>query len=192
MPLHTMIRNQSMGNLEWNNYVANISVEPISLIERGRRLPSVNKEEEGWARVRKFREKTSWMRVETNCGVGKERKSINPHHIVMYGPQTPQTCECSLFLRVLGHQRSWFKFWFSEGMAHERESTNTMVRWRRFVFSRCLRASCAGLEVDISSDRTSRNNMSTVPSHDSDDYRSIYYLARPTISEINRLCWFNC
>ena len=97
MPLHTMIRNQSMGNLEWSNYdVANIPVETISLIERGR-WPSMNEKEEGWAIVRKFREKTSWMRVETNCGVGKEHKLINPHHIVMYGLQTPQTCECSCF-----------------------------------------------------------------------------------------------
>ena len=89
MPLHTMIRNQSMGNLEWNNYVANISVEPISLIERGRWLPSVNEKEEGWAIVRKFREKTSWTRVETNCGVGKEHKSTS------YRDVRAQTCECS-------------------------------------------------------------------------------------------------
>ena len=44
----------------------------ISLIERRRRLPSVNEadgEEDGWAMVRKFREKT---RVDSNCGVGKD------------------------------------------------------------------------------------------------------------------------
>ena len=55
--------------------MADILVEPISLVERGRRLPSVNEvdgEEEGWAIVRKFREKTSWMRVEINCRVGKD------------------------------------------------------------------------------------------------------------------------
>ena len=84
-----------MGNLEWSDDVANISVEPISLTDRGRRLPSMNEEEEGWAIVRKFWEKTSWMRVETNCGVGKEHKSTP------YRDVRAQTCECSLFLRVL-------------------------------------------------------------------------------------------
>ena len=39
----TKTLNRSLSTLEWSNAVANISVEPISLIERGRRLPSVNK-----------------------------------------------------------------------------------------------------------------------------------------------------
>ena len=68
MSMHTTTRNRSSANLEWsNNDGTNISVEPISLIERRRRLPSVNEadgEEDGWAMVRKFREKTSWMREE--------------------------------------------------------------------------------------------------------------------------------
>ena len=63
MSLHTTTQNRSLANLEWSNDAVNISVEPISLIERGRRLPFVNEEKEGWAVVRKFREKTSWMRV---------------------------------------------------------------------------------------------------------------------------------
>ena len=55
--------------------ITDILVEPISLVERGRRLPSMNEvdgEEEGCAIVRKVREKTSWMRVEINCRVGKD------------------------------------------------------------------------------------------------------------------------
>ena len=32
--LHTRTRNLSLANLEWSNDVADISVEPISLIER--------------------------------------------------------------------------------------------------------------------------------------------------------------
>ena len=66
MSLRTTTRNGSLSNVEWSNDVANISVEPISLIERRRRLPSVNKadgEEDGQTMVRKFREK---MRVETD------------------------------------------------------------------------------------------------------------------------------
>ena len=39
----TKTLNRSLSNLEWSNDVANISVEPISLIERGRRLPSMSK-----------------------------------------------------------------------------------------------------------------------------------------------------
>ena len=42
-------RNRSLG--EWSNNVADISVEPIPLVERGRRLPSANvvgREEEVW------------------------------------------------------------------------------------------------------------------------------------------------
>ena len=42
-------------------------------------------------------------------------RNTNPHCIVMYEPQTPQTCECSLFLRVLVHRRSWFIFGFQKG-----------------------------------------------------------------------------
>ena len=66
--------NRSLGECDWSKDVANILVEPNSLVER-RRLPSVNEvheEEEEWATVRKFQKKTSWMRVETNCGVGKD------------------------------------------------------------------------------------------------------------------------
>ena len=63
MSLHTTTQNQSLANLEWSNDAVNISVEPISLIERGRRLPFVNEGKEGWAVVRKFRERTLWMRV---------------------------------------------------------------------------------------------------------------------------------
>ena len=59
MSLHTTARNLSLANMEWSNDVADILVEPIWLIERGRRLPFVNKEKEWWARVRKFREKRS-------------------------------------------------------------------------------------------------------------------------------------
>ena len=50
-------------------------MELIPLVKKGRRLTSVNdvdREEEECAIVRKFREKTSWMRVATNCEVGKD------------------------------------------------------------------------------------------------------------------------
>ena len=44
-------------------------MEPISLVERGRRLPFVNEvdsEEEG---SRKLPERPLWMRVENNCRI---------------------------------------------------------------------------------------------------------------------------
>ena len=47
-PSPTTVTNRPLG--EWSKDVANISVEPISLVERGRRLPSANEvdeEEEG-------------------------------------------------------------------------------------------------------------------------------------------------
>ena len=37
MSLHTTTQNRSLANLEWSNDAVNILVEPISLIERGRR-----------------------------------------------------------------------------------------------------------------------------------------------------------
>ena len=53
----------------------------------------VDRENEEWAIVRRYPE-TSWMRVETNCRVGRDICSnmwtvTNPHHIVMYRAQTP-------------------------------------------------------------------------------------------------------
>ena len=72
MSLHTTARNLLLANLEWSNDAVDISVEPISLIERGRRLPFVNEEKKWWTRVRKFREKRLCMRVETNRGIGKD------------------------------------------------------------------------------------------------------------------------
>ena len=50
-------------------------VELNSLVETRSRLPSVNevdREEEGWAIVQKFREKTPWMRGKINYRVGKD------------------------------------------------------------------------------------------------------------------------
>ena len=102
--------NLESGNLEWSNDVANISVEPITLIERGKRLNEADGEEEGWAIVRKFRWKMSWMRVTVELDRNIRLQHVDgnkSHHIVMYyRPQTPQTCEYSLFLRVLVHHRS--------------------------------------------------------------------------------------
>ena len=63
-PSPTTVTNRPLG--EWSKDVANISVEPISLVERGRRLPSVNEvdgEEEGSEIVWRFPERTSWLRV---------------------------------------------------------------------------------------------------------------------------------
>ena len=63
-PSPTTVTNRPLG--EWSKDVANISVEPISLVERGRRLPSVNDvdgEEEGSEMVWRFPERTSWLRV---------------------------------------------------------------------------------------------------------------------------------
>ena len=63
-PSPTTVTNRPLG--EWSKDVANISVEPISLVERGRRLPSVNEvegEEEGSVIVWRFPERTSWLRV---------------------------------------------------------------------------------------------------------------------------------
>ena len=60
--------NQSLGG--WSNNVADISVEPIPLTERGRRLPSANvvdRKEEVWEIVCRSPERTSWMLEETNC-----------------------------------------------------------------------------------------------------------------------------
>ena len=50
-----------IANMEWSNDAVNISVKPISSIERGRRLQFVKEEKEGcqWVRVRKYREKRS-------------------------------------------------------------------------------------------------------------------------------------
>ena len=48
--------NRLLGECDWSRDVADILVEPNSLVER-RQLPSVNEvheEEEEWARVRKF------------------------------------------------------------------------------------------------------------------------------------------
>jgi hypothetical protein len=39
-PSPTTVTNRPLG--EWSKDVANVSVEPIFLVERGRRLPSVN------------------------------------------------------------------------------------------------------------------------------------------------------
>ena len=44
--------------------MANISVEPISLIEKEKRLQFLNEEKEGWARVRKF--SSNMWTVRTN------------------------------------------------------------------------------------------------------------------------------
>ena len=63
-PSPTTVTNRPLG--EWSKDVANISVEPISLVERGRRLPSANEvdeEEEGSEIVWRFPERTSWLRV---------------------------------------------------------------------------------------------------------------------------------
>ena len=63
-PSPTTVTNRPLG--EWSRDVANISVEPISLVERGRRDPSVNEvdgEEEGSEMVWTFPERTSWLRV---------------------------------------------------------------------------------------------------------------------------------
>jgi hypothetical protein len=59
----TTVTNWLLG--EWSKDVANISVEPISLVERRRRLPSVNEvdgEEEGLEIVWRFPERTLWLR----------------------------------------------------------------------------------------------------------------------------------
>ena len=63
-PSPTTVTNRPLG--EWSKDVANISVEPVSLEERGRRLPSakeVDGEEEGSEIVWRFPERTSWLRV---------------------------------------------------------------------------------------------------------------------------------
>ena len=63
-PSPTTVTNLPLG--EWSKDVAKISVEPISLVERGRRLPSANEvdgEEEGSDMVWRFPERTSWLRV---------------------------------------------------------------------------------------------------------------------------------
>ena len=57
-PSPTTVMNRPLG--EWSKDVANISVEPISLVERGRRLPSVKEvdgEEEGSVIVWRFPER---------------------------------------------------------------------------------------------------------------------------------------
>ena len=56
-PSPTAVTDQPLG--EWSKDVANISVEPISLVERGRRLTSVNEvdgEQEGSEMVWRFTE----------------------------------------------------------------------------------------------------------------------------------------
>ena len=63
-PSPTTVMNRPLG--EWSKGVANISVEPISLLERGRQLPSVNQvdwEEKGSVIVWRFPERTSWLLV---------------------------------------------------------------------------------------------------------------------------------
>ena len=66
LPSPTAVTNLPLE--EWSKDVAKISVEPISLVERGRRLPSVNEvdvngEEEGSEIVWRFPERTSWLLV---------------------------------------------------------------------------------------------------------------------------------
>ena len=65
-PSHTTVANLGRPLGEWSKDVANMSVKPISLIERGRWLPSVNEvdgEEEGSEIVWRFPERKLWLRV---------------------------------------------------------------------------------------------------------------------------------
>ena len=77
--------------------------------------PSVNEadgEEDGWAMVRKFWEKTQWMRVETNCGVGKDiqyqqQVPVNGNKSTSHrNAQGSNTAVNALILRVPVHHRS--------------------------------------------------------------------------------------